>query len=79
VPNGAFYPAEVIEGSAVSLKCDKKFRSEGNWQLTCKNGTLGDNSIEGFPQCVPLRKGLFVVLLVIPGNYRVMPFMNMIQ
>ena len=57
MPNGTLHPAEVIEGSAVSLKCDKEFRSEGNWQLVCVNGTWGENSSLEFPKCVPLKIG----------------------
>ena len=55
------YPPEVIEGSVVSLKCEEEFRTEGRWQLTCKNGTWGYNTTEGFPQCVPIRKGEFLL------------------
>ena len=57
--HGTMYPPEVIEGSVVSLKCEEEFRTEGRWQLTCKNGTWGYNTTEGFPQCVPIRKGEF--------------------
>ena len=57
VSYGKFEPAEVIEGSVVTLKCDKEYRSEGQWHLTCKNGTWGDKSNTGFPKCIPLKKG----------------------
>jgi hypothetical protein len=63
--NGALYPAEVIEGSVVTLKCDKEFRAAEKWQLTCTNGTWGDNSTEGFPKCVPLRKGEFALTVMV--------------
>ena len=51
------YPAEVIEGSPISVTCDKGFRTEGNWELVCRNGSLGDRSSERFPRCVPIKTG----------------------
>ena len=52
VPNGILRPMEVIEGSMVTLECDKEFKTKGKWQFVCINGSF---EIENdFPECVPI-------------------------
>ena len=41
VPNGRLYPPEVIEGSVVTLVCNKDYRTAGNWQFKCEDGVVG--------------------------------------
>ena len=55
--NGELHPSEVIEGSQLTVVCDKEFRTEGDWVLTCTNGTWGDESSDNFPRCVAMKPG----------------------
>ena len=42
VLHGSTFPKEVIEGSAVTVTCDKGFVVEGEWQQICQNGTFNN-------------------------------------
>ena len=57
VPNGRLYPSEVIEGSAVTLVCDKEYRTAGEWQFKCEDGVIRGTSTDGSPLCVPIQEG----------------------
>ena len=56
--NGSVYPAEVLEGSTVTVTCNQGFELEGSKILECKNGILQDSSGSGVPTCVPINQGL---------------------
>ena len=58
VKNGSIYPAEVLEGSTVTVTCNQGFEVEGSKILECKNGKLQDSSGSGFPTCVHKKLGL---------------------
>ena len=60
VENGYAFPPEVIEGSAVTIKCNKGFRLEGPWEFICTNGSLGGRIRDEQSRCVPLTLGKFV-------------------
>ena len=57
IEHGLMFPKEGIEGSSVTVTCDKGFKVEGDWQLRCYNGTLNNDSTVVFPKCVPIHKG----------------------
>ena len=54
VPNGILRPMHVLEGSVVTLECDKEFRTKGKWQFVCLNGSFEIEMANGFPECVPI-------------------------
>ena len=56
--NGRINPAEVLEGSTVTVTCNQGFELEGSKILDCKNGILQDSSGAGLPNCVPINQGL---------------------
>ena len=56
--NGSVYPAEVLEGSIVTVICNQGFEIEGSKILECKNEKLQDSSGSGLPTCVPINQGL---------------------
>ena len=56
--NGSIYPAEVLEGSTVTVTCNEGFEIEGSKILECKNGKLQDSSGAGPPTCVPINQGM---------------------
>ena len=58
IEHGSMFPKEVIEGSSVTVTCDKGFRVEGDWLLRCTDGNLtGSNFTDVFPRCVHIRNG----------------------
>ena len=83
IPNGKLYPERVIEGSVVTLKCDKDFRTEGVWQLTCTNRWLKGMSSEEVPKCVPLREGKLAchqkINLAFKGFDRLLKFFRLLR
>ena len=56
--NGSVNPAEVLEGSTVTVTCNQGFEMEGSKILECKNEKLQDSSGAGLPICVPINQGL---------------------
>ena len=58
IEHGSMFPKEVIEGSSVTVICDKGFRVEGDWLLRCTDGNLtGSDFTDVFPRCVHIRNG----------------------
>ena len=56
--NGSVNPAEVLEGSTVTVTCNEGFELEGSNILECQNGRLQDSSGAGLATCVQINQGL---------------------
>ena len=59
IEHGSLFPSEVIDGSALTVTCDKGFRVDGDWELTCKNGSLHGEISDLIPKCVNIENGKF--------------------
>ena len=62
IEHGSMFPKEVIEGSSVTVTCDKGFRVEGDWLLRCNDGTLNNDSTGVFPKCVHIHNGKIPII-----------------
>ena len=56
------FPKKVMEGSSVTVTCDRGFRVEGDWLLRCHEGTLNVDPAGVFPKCAQLHNGKVLMI-----------------